>query len=479
MLIVKNVESSPAAGPYYAIEPSTIEKGPEPSINQTFTIDVKLYNVTTANVPVGVVGVEVQISWNASLLQNVSRQIMVGQPGGALAPGNFFTAVDKFDTFGNGIDYYQFATTSFNPITPWWGNGTVIKITFKIIYQPAAGQPDVSSLISFGFTDLVDYDANVVPHEKFDATYTILSLPVLSTPTLSLVPSKYVASKLNEVFKVNVTISNLDAGWDMGGFAFRFWYNSSFINASSVAVGAFLGASPIVNSVVNNTVGYVWVSANQSDIIRQAPSGNGTLAIATFKVIRRPPAVSVLRLIMTSLFIWEQPAETIPHTSAADGRYELFEVLSHNVVFAGTTYRVVTRSNSSVTAPLNLAFNSTGKSISFDVTGVGGKGFSNVTIPKTLLDAANLTAWKVQVAGSNIAYTAKANATHTSISFTYIHGTKAVKIIGTAAASEPSVITEIPWLWIAVLVIIVVVALAGVVMWRRRKSSVAQASKTR
>jgi len=58
---LKTASAQGYAGPYYTVESatnsSTITMGPAPAISQTFTVAIKLHNVTTADVPVGIAGI--------------------------------------------------------------------------------------------------------------------------------------------------------------------------------------------------------------------------------------------------------------------------------------------------------------------------------------------------------------------------------------------------------------------------------------
>jgi len=104
-------------------------------------------------------------------------------------------------------------------------------------------------------------------------------------------------------------------------------------------------------------------------------------------------------------------------------------VFEFQVVYKGVTYPVEVSSNSTIT---DFDFNATTMELSFNVTG-GDRtvGFSNVSIPKGLLWAEPIEAWKVYVNESEVPPVVTQNATHTMIYFTYDQSTQRARIVGT------------------------------------------------
>ncbi len=100
------------------------------------------------------------------------------------------------------------------------------------------------------------------------------------------------------------------------------------------------------------------------------------------------------------------------------------------------TYNITIYTNSTVN---NFDFNQTSKLITFEINGYisqANNGFCNVTIPKNLLWCNSLYEWEVRLNGTNIAYTATQNDTHTFIYFTHSYSTQKVQIIGTGVIPE-------------------------------------------
>lgn len=181
---LKTVSAAGYAGPYYTVESatnsSTIVMGPAPAVGQTFTATIKLYNVTTSDVPAGIAGIEAHFSWNNTLIEPVSFVNDIGQPGGVLT-GNILYAINPgfFDEIGNSIatapytNATQFEVAAASTTGAWWGDGAeVAAITFKVDLQP---QPFGTCPLAFSFTDLADMSGNSVAHDAANATYTILT----------------------------------------------------------------------------------------------------------------------------------------------------------------------------------------------------------------------------------------------------------------------------------------------------------------
>lgn len=121
----------------------------------------------------------------------------------------------------------------------------------------------------------------------------------------------------------------------------------------------------------------------------------------------------------------------------------------------GVTYYVITFSNSTVTS---FNFSVPLKRISFNVTS-GASGFCNVTIPRKLLDGYSVLMDNEQIQFSLI----PVNLTHSSLYFTYSHGTHHVEVYG---------ITVIPEFPRSIPMPIFLVVLAILLVFVRRRSKV-------
>jgi hypothetical protein len=461
-------------GPYFKVEPENITYGPAPAINQTFTVSLKVYNVTVSNMPEGLRGVEVHFHWNRTQIQAISFVNKIGVSGGVLNPSviyginpQFYNTSDPSRTVvpAAQAEYYLVAGASLGDI--WFGNGTVAEITFKVAYQPQQ-EPFAISLLECEYTELVDGAAATIPSEAENGNYKIFSL----APAFGISPTAFNASHVGQTFRVNITIADLLVGWNLGGYRCFLNFSKNVLQISSVSEGSFLGGfgDTEFESIINNTAGYVWLNSTQVATGRTVPQGDGVLASITFNATVRPPAKSDLLLTKVQPFMWQHPEEIIPTQSIAGGKYEMFEIISHTITHEGNNFTVQTRSNSLVST--SITFNPEYKSLIFNITGdTGTGGYCETAIPKTLLKADETNAWQVSVGETQNSFTVlQQNDTHTILAFNYNHSTKVVKIVGTWAFAQPGPMLA-DWMIIAIVIVIIVVVLVAIWYMLKRKKS--------
>jgi hypothetical protein len=259
----------------------------------------------------------------------------------------------------------------------------------------------------------------------------------------------------------------------MGGYKCYLNFSEDVLQVLSVSEGAFLSdfGDTEFESIINNTSGYVWLNATQEGTSRTIPHGSGTLASIVFNATTRPPAKSDLLLHQVEIFEWQHLDELIPTQSITNGKYEMFEIVTHVITREDQSFTVQTRSNSSVSA--TLTFSPENKSLTFDVTGdTGTRGYCEITIPKTLLKADSATAWQVTVGGTLTSFTVlQENDTHTTLAFSYDQSVKTVKVIGTWAIGQAGFLLA-DWMIIAIVIVVIVILLLITVWYmRKRKKS--------
>jgi hypothetical protein len=211
-------------GPYFAAEPQIVTMGPQPVIGQTFVIAVKLYNVTHTNVPTGVAGLEVHLTWNKTLIEPVSFLNKIGLSGGVLVgPNILFSFTPGFYDSGQHListppytnaTRFQIAVASTSG--PWWGDGgEVVEIKFQVLYQPATSQQPVTSTINFVYKDLADANGESVACETESGYYSILPLslsPILSIRWNGTVPYPFVPSFVLREGEPMLVAANITGG---------------------------------------------------------------------------------------------------------------------------------------------------------------------------------------------------------------------------------------------------------------------------
>ena len=465
----QNLKAAGYAGPYYMVEPASVTMGPEPAINNTFTVDVKLYNVTVGNVPVGIYGVEVKIGWNPLLLNLASINVRVGLSGGVLYSPVFLA---KNET---GTGYYWVVGASMPPALAWYGNGTVVRLTFKVISQPNSWEPKASCPLAIVSSDLVDYDTHIVPHDTVDGYYEILPIIPSVEPVIKVEPAEIIKGPdvaIGQEFTIdvnlyNVTVENMPTG--LYGVEVKLGWNSTLLELVSVDVrvsqsGGALN-SPVFFAKNETGTNYYWLVG--SSISPAAPWwGNGTIVKLTFQVIYQKvepiPSASCNLEILYSDLVMSEPVVEIPH-NAEDGYYEIDpapRITSYTVTWNSVPYTVVIESDSVIIAPSNLGFNQTAHTISF--TAVADAIF-NVTIPKSLMSCNLLEQWEVTVDGGQpTTIHVTDNTTHTFVYFECEPGTYEITIKSTVVVPEFSFIS-------AILLIIMISCLIPTAKLLRRK----------
>jgi PKD repeat protein len=239
-----------------------------------------------------------------------------------------------------------------------------------------------------------------------------------SSTTVYLDPPTINGTAISEEFTVNINISD---AVDITSWQAGFTFNATVLNCTGFFEGEFLknvGYTFWITGAINNTLG--WIIAHGCSLIGDYKvSGDGRLAYATFKL--KAPGVSDLHL--RDVVVLDYDLNVVPANI----------IDFYTVVVGKIPYTVVTVSNSTgseekyVSGFSDHDFSSTLKEISFKVTGTY-PGFSNVTIPKPLLNALTLDEWAVIIDGLPVSRTVTENATHTFIHFTYSEGIHKVQI---------------------------------------------------
>jgi hypothetical protein len=283
----------PGDKPAIVVEPAVVQN---PSLvpGSTFLINVSLYNATVGNVPAGVSGVEIHLSWNNSVIRPLSFVDKITAADGALAgtsvlygivPG-FFDSSDiriSAPPFTNATTYKAAAGSTTGP---WWGSGTIVRINFTVV---SVGRSD----LTLTFTDLTDINANEVDHYVQNGVFDNRVPPPPPPPaTLCINPASIINSSMTppSSFQINLSIVN---AVNLAIFGFGLSFNSSVLQATS-AVWSWNGSA--LGLQINNGPGVI----NGSSSISPPITGNVPLVTVNFNVIGL--GESVLHIIGASLF---------------------------------------------------------------------------------------------------------------------------------------------------------------------------------
>jgi len=260
-----------------------------------------------------------------------------------------------------------------------------------------------------------------------------------STTTVYLDPSTINGTEIGVGNTVTVNLNISDAvnirGWQAGLI-----FNATALECTGFFEGEFLlgAAGPQgtdwISATINNTAGLIVAHgcALRGDY---KASGSGRLAYLTFEV----KASGVSDLHFRDVMVVDFEVNEVP--------INIIDI--YTVVADTTAHTVVTMSNSTGqeidygSGFYDHAFSLPAEKISFKVTGPH-PGFSNVTIPKTLLNVSTLDEWRIVIDGillSTEERTVTYNGTHYSLYFTYNAGIHYVQITTRALISSTISIT--------------------------------------
>ncbi|RLI22725.1 hypothetical protein DRO54_00320 [Candidatus Bathyarchaeota archaeon] len=254
-LLINPAKAFPGDQPAIIVEPQSI-KDPTLEPNTTFQIEVNLYNATTETVPNGLYGVEIKLTWNPDILELIGINFKIGEAGGVLN-SPYFAAKNETTT-----GMYWTAVSSLPPAEPWWGDGTIIKATFKVLSRGKTG-------ITLEFTDIVDAAATPIPHYTQSGIFdNRLTIP---TAQVKINPEQIVDSSLTPCknFTINITIQNAE---NLAQFSFKLEYNPQIIEATEAN-----WTEEATPPTIDNTLGTIQGSITLSEPI------TGEIDIITIK----------------------------------------------------------------------------------------------------------------------------------------------------------------------------------------------------
>jgi parallel beta-helix repeat protein len=234
-----------------------------PAYNKTFTVDVKIASVTK------LYGFEFKLYWNTTLLDLINVTVTLSSVWGT----NYFVGMN--DT-REDLGRYWLAVAALNPAPSFTGSATLVKLTFKVTYDPIYPN-NVTSMLDVADTELSDSEANPIPHDTYDGEYWCYS----TKPRLEAKPSTYTAKILGENFTINITVANIV---NLYSFEFQLSYNTTILDAMGVTVGPFLKSPYHINKqIIDDAAGIIWLSV-ESQAPASPANGSGTLATITFMV---------------------------------------------------------------------------------------------------------------------------------------------------------------------------------------------------
>jgi hypothetical protein len=348
-LLVLPSKAFPGDKPAIVVEPASIQNTNLTS-GSTFLVNVSLYNATLANVPAGIAGVEVQLSWDNSVIQPLSFVDRITTSGGVLQgqeivfgvrPAFFDNSNTKISSppYTNATNFHVAAASTSGP---WWGDGTIVTINFTVLTVGSTG-------LNLIFTDLIDLNSNLVDRYIQDGFFSNIAAPPPPPPaTIYVDPGSIINSLLTppSSIRVNVSIGN---AVNLTLFSFSLGFNSSVLQATSAtwnwngsAVGLLIdNTAGIISgstSISPPITGYVPLVVLQFDVTGLGESTLHLFGLTLFDNHDYPVPINVTRdgyfnnMLVTSIYV-DPPLRMDPTLQA--GNTTTFAIMAQNFVNVG------------------------------------------------------------------------------------------------------------------------------------------------
>jgi hypothetical protein len=323
------------AVPQVSIDPaSNIFYSPPVGITDTFTVDVRIDNVTD------MFAYEFKIYFKNDTIGPVSAVRPAGhflEP--IIAPGNEFIPVWALEDVNATWQSYHLGYTRLAPETGETGSGVLIELTFEVLVEPPWGG-FVDSPIHIYESKVADTVPDPIVHNVVDGYYQLNWAPPTTNPDLSVEPTSTVlgagaplVGTPSAFFTVDVWVNNADADWRMIGVEFKLAYNDTLIDFISLTNASWVSAfgDIYVVPVVEGTVGglaYVHTAVILLPHITGPPAewttyiaGSGALVRLTFEVVMQEefPWVGVSPLDLYDIKFSDENADPITGAAESDG----------------------------------------------------------------------------------------------------------------------------------------------------------------
>jgi len=185
------------------------------------------------------------------------------------------------------------------------GEGDLAIITLNPLRAPGIDDPPIQTMFNLTETLLVN-NANEQVGDALHSENPAYVVLLAMKPTIAVEPPLYQAKSVNEIFDVNMTVSELAVGWRPFSIQYKMKFNASCLQAQKVTEGPFWQqfGSTLFFWDINNVApaGYVLVGvllqpdpefgySKMADA--DFPIGGGTIATVTFNVTAQPRGIDL------------------------------------------------------------------------------------------------------------------------------------------------------------------------------------------
>jgi hypothetical protein len=462
-----------AANTKLKLESSVSELGPANAVGENFTVSCVVENVTD------LYGVDIQIKWDTEYVAYVSHTKLIPvntNPGGILHSPTIGVKDDVDESASmSGSEpgtMYWLAEGSMAPATGFDGNGTAFEMIFQIIKHPIGVDTDI--WINFTSATLADSGGSPIPYDQTNCDILLYGRTQPEGPEISISSTSYKGA-VPHSFDVNVSILNLDAYWDLGGFDVQLAYSPEVLQATDTVIDpdgwfvSFWNQTYTIMNTIDNTEGKIWVAVlglPGGNGTHTAPYGSATLFTVTFSATGSGPIEKISDPYSLAAFPHperpESPFNSLPTSvpmpyTVTNGFAHVIGVTEHTPM---TGYTVTTESNSTVSSVL---FRDGVPMLQFNVSGPEGyTGYLNITIPKNFIWSDTIPdGWVGLFDGLQVSPTITEDADNTYLYFTYQYTKHSVTIIGQHIVPELGLATITIFMMLSILAIAMMRKLAA------------------
>ena len=329
MTTIVPVDALPGEPKMFVDPPEIVTNATFHPAGTNFTVEVRIANVT------GLVGVEFQLWWDSALLSGVSMEDVLFTEN--TPPGNESNIwkikhVVTSDHVEYGYTYMDLPAgidNGYLPINITDGSQIVARIKLQVEDEPTKSEGFLETLLDLKEDVLGDMDAIEIAHTTEDGYFKLDWTPPTTKPYLSVEPDSYVASHLNETFDINITINNLEEGWELIELEFKLGFNGTLLEALAVDNGTFFEsfAGPPNGGVLYTNVvefDYVHVDAQvlpDENGTWHKPYPNGGGVVVTIQLKANSSQVASSGLDLFDILGSDTNAVEVPFDPAQNGSY--------------------------------------------------------------------------------------------------------------------------------------------------------------
>lgn len=150
----------------------------EPALCSAGLGETFVANITVADVQ-NLYGLEVDVSWNASVLEIAEVNVRVGQADGALCSSVYIAENSTADS------QYTLAATSVAPAPPFNGTGTAATITFRVKDHGNSSLSATSQLYDFPPPDRYPRESLPIEHVTLGSMFEETVPEIVGSPMLA------------------------------------------------------------------------------------------------------------------------------------------------------------------------------------------------------------------------------------------------------------------------------------------------------